>query len=74
MEGIKWRYPQGAPKRVSQILNHELKLIKKLEYEPYFLTVNDIVQFARSRNILCREEGLRKLCLMLLFRYNIGEP
>ena len=30
MEGIKWRYPQGAPKRVSQILNYELKLIKKL--------------------------------------------
>ena len=57
MEGIKWRYPQGAPKRVSQILNHELKLIKKLEYEPYFLTVNDIVQFARSRNILCQGRG-----------------
>ena len=57
MEGLKWRYPQGAPERVSQILNHELKLIKKLEYEPYFLTVNDIVQFARSRNILCQGRG-----------------
>ena len=57
MEGLKWRYPKGAPERVKQILNHELKLIKKLEYEPYFLTVNDIVQFARSRNILCQGRG-----------------
>lgn len=56
-EGLKWRYPTGAPQRVHDLLKHELALISKLKYEPYFLTVRDIVHFARSRNILCQGRG-----------------
>ncbi len=56
-EGLKWRYPYGAPDRVRDMLEHELTLIAKLKYEPYFLTVRDIVAFARSRGILCQGRG-----------------
>ncbi|MBL3703379.1 DNA polymerase III subunit alpha [Sulfitobacter sp. BDSS02] len=56
-KGLKWRYPYGAPDHVRDMLQHELDLIAKLKYEPYFLTVNDIVTFARSRNILCQGRG-----------------
>ena len=56
-EGLKWRYPGGAPERVEKMLAHELALIGKLKYEPYFLTVRDIVHFARSRDILCQGRG-----------------
>lgn len=56
-EGLKWRYPAGAPDNVKKLLNHELTLIAKLNYEPYFLTVRDVVAFARSRNILCQGRG-----------------
>ncbi len=55
--GLKWRYPAGAPERVKKMLEHELALIAKLKYEPYFLTVNDVVDFARSRSILCQGRG-----------------
>ena len=55
--GLKWRYPSGAPDRVKTLLEHELTLIAKLKYEPYFLTVHDVVAFARSRNILCQGRG-----------------
>ncbi|MBV7408273.1 error-prone DNA polymerase [Maritimibacter sp. DP1N21-5] len=55
--GLRDRYPAGAPERVTKMLEHELALIAKLKYEPYFLTVNDIVAFARSRNILCQGRG-----------------
>ncbi|WP_249138828.1 error-prone DNA polymerase [Actibacterium sp. MT2.3-13A] len=55
--GLNWRYPAGAPARVRGMLGHELALIAKLRYEPYFLTVHDIVQFARSRGILCQGRG-----------------
>ena len=55
--GLKWRYPGGAPERVKKLLEHELTLIAKLNYEPYFLTVHDVVAFARSRNILCQGRG-----------------
>jgi len=55
--GLKRRYPHGAPDRVKQLLEHELTLIAKLKYEPYFLTVHDIVAFARSRDILCQGRG-----------------
>ena len=55
--GLNWRYPSGAPDRVRAMLEHELALIAKLNYEPYFLTVHDIVSFARSRNILCQGRG-----------------
>lgn len=56
-DGLKWRYPAGSPERVRNMLAHELALISKLKYEPYFLTVRDIVAFARSRNILCQGRG-----------------
>ncbi|MCU9836424.1 error-prone DNA polymerase [Ruegeria sp. WL0004] len=56
-EGLTWRYPAGAPDRVKGMLAHELALIGKLKYEPYFLTVRDIVHFARSRGILCQGRG-----------------
>lgn len=56
-QGLHWRYPDGAPEKVQNMLEHELHLIKKLRYEPYFLTVNDIVAFARSQNILCQGRG-----------------
>ncbi|MEP2892294.1 error-prone DNA polymerase [Tateyamaria sp.] len=56
-EGLKWRYPAGAPEKAQRLLRHELTLIGKLNYEPYFLTVRDIVHFARSRDILCQGRG-----------------
>ncbi|MEY3004781.1 MAG: hypothetical protein RLZZ491_1957 [Pseudomonadota bacterium] len=55
--GLEWRYPQGIPERAQTQLAHELRLIAKLGYEPYFLTVHDIVAFARSRGILCQGRG-----------------
>ena len=55
--GLKWRYPAGAPDKVKSMLAHELALITKLKYEPYFLTVRDVVAFARSRDILCQGRG-----------------
>jgi error-prone DNA polymerase len=56
-EGLTWRYPNGASDKVHKLLDHELTLIAKLRYEPYFLTVRDIVAFARSRDILCQGRG-----------------
>jgi len=56
-DGLAWRYPTGAPDRVRGMLEHELSLISKLGYEPYFLTVRDIVAFARDRGILCQGRG-----------------
>ena len=55
--GLKWRYPGGATERVRAQMAHELDLIGKLRYEPYFLTVHDIVDFARARGILCQGRG-----------------
>ncbi|MDV7141144.1 error-prone DNA polymerase [Tropicimonas sp. TH_r6] len=55
--GLRWRYPAGAPDKVRKQLAHELDLIARLQYEPYFLTVHDIVDFARSRDILCQGRG-----------------
>ncbi|MEM9247907.1 MAG: error-prone DNA polymerase, partial [Pseudomonadota bacterium] len=56
-KGLAWRYPGGAPDRVRALMQHELTLIAKLDYAPYFLTVHDIVAFARSRDILCQGRG-----------------
>ncbi|MBL0371134.1 error-prone DNA polymerase [Rhizobium sp. KVB221] len=56
-EGAARRYPDGIPDKVRGQIDYELKLIRKLEYEPYFLTVYDIVRFARSRKILCQGRG-----------------
>ncbi len=57
LEGAAVRYPEGVPDEVTAALRHELALIGKLDYAPYFLTVNSIVQFARSRGILCQGRG-----------------
>jgi error-prone DNA polymerase len=51
------RYPDGMPEKVRSIVEHELALIADLRYEPYFLTVYDIVRYARSQGILCQGRG-----------------
>jgi len=56
-EGAGRRWPAGMPAKVQTQIEHELELIADLRYEHYFLTVADIVQFARSRNILCQGRG-----------------
>ncbi|HEV3489315.1 MAG TPA: error-prone DNA polymerase [Reyranella sp.] len=56
-EGAAGRYPEGLPDEVRATLEHELRLIEKLHYAPYFLTVNSIVRFARSKDILCQGRG-----------------
>ncbi|MBX3484437.1 error-prone DNA polymerase [Phenylobacterium sp.] len=56
-EGAEERYPEGVPSKVRATLKHELGLIESLGYAPYFLTVNSIVRFARSRQILCQGRG-----------------
>ncbi|NQE65435.1 error-prone DNA polymerase [Caulobacter sp. RHG1] len=56
-EGAAERYPDGVPPEVRATLNHELKLIGIMGYAPYFLTVNSIVRFARSQDILCQGRG-----------------
>ncbi|WP_454875495.1 error-prone DNA polymerase [Paraburkholderia xenovorans] len=55
--GAHRRFPSGIPHNVQTQIEHELSLIADLEYEPYFLTVYDIVRFARSENILCQGRG-----------------
>ncbi|MDE2979712.1 MAG: error-prone DNA polymerase [Gemmatimonadota bacterium] len=55
--GAAERYPDGIPPRVRKIIEHELALIAQLEYEPYFLTVEDIVRKARELGILCQGRG-----------------
>lgn len=56
-QGAARRYPQGVPDKVKRLLEHELALIAELRYEAYFLTVWDLVRFARERNILCQGRG-----------------
>ncbi len=56
-EGAHARYPDGIPDKVRRLLEHELALIAELHYEAYFLTVWDLVQFARQRGILCQGRG-----------------
>ncbi len=56
-EGAAERYPAGVPAGVQRKIEHELKLIDQLDYAPYFLTVHDLVVFARSRGILCQGRG-----------------
>jgi error-prone DNA polymerase len=55
--GARWRWPQGVPDGERAAIEHELALIADLRYEPYFLTVHDIVAFARSKGILCQGRG-----------------
>jgi len=57
LEGAARRWPEGVPLRVQDLIEHELALIAELRYEPYFLTVHDIVAFARRQGILCQGRG-----------------
>ncbi|MCF0071131.1 error-prone DNA polymerase [Dyadobacter sp. CY261] len=53
----KEKYRNDIPKKIAAAIKHELKFIKKMNYAPYFLTVYDIVRFAREQNILCQGRG-----------------
>ncbi|MDQ2861111.1 MAG: error-prone DNA polymerase [Pseudomonadota bacterium] len=55
--GADWRYPAGVPDKVKNTLRHELELIEELNYPNYFLTVHDIVRWARAQGILCQGRG-----------------
>ena len=62
LEALTWAgaeqcYPGGIPAKVRRALMHELELIAELGYAPYFLTVHDIVRFARGKGILCQGRG-----------------
>ena len=56
-KGASKRYPGGIPEKVRELIEHELGLVAELGYEAYFLTVFDIVRFARRRGILCQGRG-----------------
>ena len=56
-EGAMGRYPQGVPDWIAAQIRKELALIAHCQYEMYFLTVHDIVRFARSQGILCQGRG-----------------
>jgi error-prone DNA polymerase len=56
-EGARWRWPSGVPQAERTAIEHELSLIEELNYEPYFLTVHDIVAYARRQGILCQGRG-----------------
>ncbi len=55
--GARKRYPAGTPPKVREQIEHEIELIGELGYAPYFLTVHDIVRFARGQGILCQGRG-----------------
>ena len=55
--GAKQRWPEKVPEKIIDLIRHEMKLIEDLGYEAYFLTVWDMVRFARERNILCQGRG-----------------
>jgi error-prone DNA polymerase len=57
VEGAKIRWPEGTPSTVDALIKKELKLIEEMDYASYFLTVHDIVAFARSQGILCQGRG-----------------
>ncbi|WNH47216.1 error-prone DNA polymerase [Stenotrophomonas aracearum] len=56
-QGMQWRWPGGATEDQRRQIEHELRLIHLKQYESYFLTVHDIVRFARSQQILCQGRG-----------------
>jgi error-prone DNA polymerase len=56
-EGLRWRFPAGVPRKVAELAERELGLIAELAYEPFFLTVHDVVRFARGKGILCQGRG-----------------
>jgi error-prone DNA polymerase len=56
-EGLRKRFPGGASQKIRDLVERELALIADLRYEPFFLTVHDVVAFARSKGILCQGRG-----------------
>ncbi|MDP9083401.1 MAG: error-prone DNA polymerase [Pseudomonadota bacterium] len=56
-QGCAYRWPSGVPQAVRENIEHELLLIAELKFEPFFLTVHDIVQYARAQKILCQGRG-----------------
>jgi error-prone DNA polymerase len=56
-DGLRWRFPAGVPAKVADLVEHELGLIAELGYEPFFLTVHDVVRYARDKHILCQGRG-----------------
>jgi error-prone DNA polymerase len=56
-QGAAWRYPDGVSNKVADLLRQELSLIEELDYPNYFLTVHDIVRWARDQGILCQGRG-----------------
>ncbi|MBI3557021.1 MAG: error-prone DNA polymerase [Deltaproteobacteria bacterium] len=56
-QGIQARYPGGVPENISKQIEHELRIIGHLNYADYFLTIWEIVEFARGRGILCQGRG-----------------
>ena len=56
-EGLQRRFPVGASQIIRDLMERELSLIAELRYEPFFLTVHDIVRYARSQGILCQGRG-----------------
>jgi error-prone DNA polymerase len=54
---VRQRWPEGESPDARELIEKELKLIRSKQYEPYFLTVHDIVRFARSKDILCQGRG-----------------
>ncbi len=56
-EGLKWRFPDGPSKKILQTIEHELEMIKELEYEDYFLTLREICEFADRKGILYQGRG-----------------
>jgi error-prone DNA polymerase len=56
-KGLLWRYPGGTPVKVRALVEKELGLIGRMAYAPYFLTVEDIVAYARKQGILCQGRG-----------------
>ncbi|MBO9515283.1 MAG: error-prone DNA polymerase [Variovorax sp.] len=56
-EGARGKYPGGVPPKVAGQIERELALIREMKYEMFFLTVEDIVRYARSRKILCQGRG-----------------
>ena len=57
LRGLAKRFPQGVPDKVGVLIERELRLIAELGYEPFFLTVEDIVAFAKKSGILCQGRG-----------------
>ncbi|TAJ26963.1 MAG: error-prone DNA polymerase [Reyranella sp.] len=55
--GAKWRYPKGVPDKIANTIRHEFELIRNKGIAPYFLTVHEIVQYARGKGILCQGRG-----------------